>query len=196
VAQPWKRDFRRPDLDRWAQQNRGKLLGAVLTIGRAWFARGQPNGSAAPWGSYHGWAETLAGMLFTAGVPGFLGNLDDLYEGADVETAGWRNLLSYLRAQIGDSPVRVANLASLIIGAGDKLEPPPAVTAALGHSFDSAVRNVRLAAKFAAIEGRRFDDTGLRIERAGRDGHTKSVLWRVAVDAAIVDPSGEGVVRS
>jgi hypothetical protein len=189
VPQPWKRDFRRPDLDRWVQQNRGDLLGAVLTIGRAWFARGQPHGGAAPWGSYHGWAETLAGMLFTAGIPGFLGNLGELYDGTDDETVGWLNLLSYLRIELADTPARVAEIATSIIGAGDSLEPPPAVTAALGHSSDNGVRNTRLAAKLKAIEGRRFDDNGLRIERAGSDPHTKTILWRIVIDPTVADPS-------
>lgn len=188
MAQPWRRDFRRPDLDRWVDQHRGDLLRAVLIIGRSWFARGRPDGGSAPWGTYHGWAQTLAGMLSTAGVAGFLDNLDELHDGADVETAGWLRLLSLWRDHFNDHPIRVAELADLIATAGDGFEPPPSIAAALGYARDSGTRNTRLAAKLKAIADRRFDDTGLRIERSGSDPHTKNVLWRAVVDTPVIAP--------
>ena len=36
-------------------------------------------------GSFEGWAEVMGGILQVAGVPGFLGNLQEMYEQADAE---------------------------------------------------------------------------------------------------------------
>jgi hypothetical protein len=181
MAQPWRRKFRRPDLDTWVINNRGSLLAAALTLGRAWFARDRPDGGAPQWGSYQRWADTLAGILTNAGVNGFLGNLQDLYESADVETAGWQRVLAHWHQLHGETPVRVGTLELALHQAQD-LDPPPSITNAIGYAPDPGTRNTRLAQRIRAVEGRRFDDTGLRIERAGTHGHSKGVLWQVTRD--------------
>lgn len=183
IAQPWRRVYRRPNLDSWVDQHRADLLAAVLTIGRAWFARGRPDGGAPHWGTFQQWADTLAGMLEVAGIEGFLQNLTDLYEAVDVESAAWVRLLTLWRNDFADAPVRVLQLVESIVKAGGEFEPPPVIAAAM-YAPDQGIRNTRLAAKLRMIEGRRFDDAGLRIERAGTDSHTKNVLWRVAVGEA------------
>lgn len=87
-------------------------------------------------------------------------------------------------AHFTDQSVRVAQLVESIIRAGGDLEPPPVIAAAMGYAPDQGTRNTRIAAKLKTVEARRFNDVGLRIERAGTDPHTKNVLWRVTVDAA------------
>lgn len=86
VERPWLRDgFRHPDLRDWADCHRRDITAAALTILQAWIAAGRPSGDQVL-GSYETWAHTLGGILDVAGVPGFLANLDDFYEGADTET--------------------------------------------------------------------------------------------------------------
>jgi hypothetical protein len=41
-------------------------------------------------GSFETWSQTLGGILHVAGVPGFLGNLDDVMEASDSEGGSWR----------------------------------------------------------------------------------------------------------
>ena len=85
--QPWLREgFRHPNLLAWVWQNRARLVAACLTLGRAWVAAGRPQHRKTI-GSFEGWAEVMGGILEVAGVPGFLGNLKEMYERADAEGA-------------------------------------------------------------------------------------------------------------
>jgi hypothetical protein len=183
TAEPWRRQFRRPDLDQWAIEHRGALLAAALTLGRAWYARGCPDGGAPQWGSYQRWAQVMAGILTTAGVPGFLDNLQDLYTAADSETAGWQRVLAHWHFTCGEKPVRTSELDGALL-LGEDLDLPPSIASAIGYAPDAGTRHTRLSAKIRAVQDRRFDDTGLRIERAGTDAHSKGALWLVTRDRA------------
>ena len=99
--QPWLREgFRHPNLLAWVWQNRARLVAACLTLGRAWIAAGMPRHQKTI-GSFEGWAQVMGGILEVAGVPGFLGNLKEMYERADAEGGG---LAGLRRALVG--PVR------------------------------------------------------------------------------------------
>ena len=90
--QPWLREgFRHPNLLAWVWQNRARLVAACLTLGRAWIAAGMPRHQKTI-GSFEGWAEVMGGILEVAGVPGFLGNLKEMYERADAEGGGLARL--------------------------------------------------------------------------------------------------------
>src|SRR5262249_18424220 len=45
-------------------------------------------------GSYEGWSQVVGGILKAAGIPGFLGNLEQFYAISDIEGAGWRELVA------------------------------------------------------------------------------------------------------
>lgn len=93
VDQPWKRDgFKHPNLLAWTREHEGQLIAAALTLIRAGLATLAP--ACAPLGSFEHWTAALGGILHTAGIPGFLGNLDELYDRADTEGAAWRALVS------------------------------------------------------------------------------------------------------
>ena len=92
--QPWLREgFRHPNLLAWVWQNRARLVAACLTLGRAWIAAGMPRHQKTI-GSFEGWAEVMGGILEVAGVPGFLGNLKEMYEAADAEGSIWRGFVA------------------------------------------------------------------------------------------------------
>jgi len=90
---PWRRGgFRHPDLVRWAREQRGALVHAALTLVQAWGAHGRPL-AVERLGSFESWSDVMGGVLATAGVLGFLGNLDALHDLADEEGALWRELV-------------------------------------------------------------------------------------------------------
>jgi hypothetical protein len=124
----------------------------------------------------------MAGILTTAGVAGFLDNLQDLYTAADPETAGWHRVLAHWFSTLGDGSVRTAELAGALLLDHD-LDLPPSIAEAI-RDPDAGIRHTRLAAKIRAVQDRRFDDTGLRIERVGTDAHSKGALYRVTRDSS------------
>ena len=111
--QPWlRKGFRHPNLLAWVWQNRARLVAACLTLGRAWTAAGMPRHDKTI-GSFEGWAQVMGGILEVAGVPGFLGNLKEMYERADAEGAAWRGFVAQWWERFGTAEVGVADLFEL-----------------------------------------------------------------------------------
>jgi hypothetical protein len=117
VEQPWLRDpktFRHRDLIGWATTNRGKLIWAALTLVRAWLAAGRPRPGRSL-GSYEEWSEVVGGVLETAAIPGFLGNVDRLYERAAEEAATWRRFTATWWARFQGTAVTTGDLFPLAL---------------------------------------------------------------------------------
>lgn len=112
-ARPWERTgFRHPNLSLWMDDHRGDLIGAALTLIRAWLVAGRPL-AAVTLGSYELWAATMGGILDVAGVPGFLTNLADFYEAADIEGGAWRELIAAWRGKHESDKVTAHDLFTL-----------------------------------------------------------------------------------
>lgn len=117
VDRPWQRgesEFRHPSLRTWIDHNRGELVAAGLTLVQNWIAQGAQLGSA-HLGSFEQWSQLMGGILASAGVPKFLGNLDAFYEAADLEGAVWRQFIDQWFDKHGTSEVGVADLFSLAL---------------------------------------------------------------------------------
>ena len=113
--QPWLREgFRYPNLLPWVWQNRARLVTACLTLGRAWIAAGRPRHQKTI-GSFEGWAQVMGGILAVAGVPGFLGNLEEMYERADAEGTVWRGFVALWWDRFGTRHVGAADLYELAL---------------------------------------------------------------------------------
>src|SRR5206468_1973655 len=91
---PWLRNgFRHPDLRAWGHGHRAELVWAALTIGQAWIAAGRSDGRTVL-GMFESWSKVIGGILEVAGIAGFLGNLSEFYDAADVEGAEVRGFLA------------------------------------------------------------------------------------------------------
>jgi hypothetical protein len=78
LARPYDRqDFRHDNLRDWVEENRPKLVGALLTMLVSWHQAGRPKG-AARLGSFDAWAEMVGGTLAHAGVRGFMTNVAEM----------------------------------------------------------------------------------------------------------------------
>jgi len=62
--------------------------------------------SGAALGSVVTWSRVIGGILTHAGIDGFLTNLDELYEEADIENVVWREFV-----MAGGKPIRTARSA-------------------------------------------------------------------------------------
>jgi len=112
---PWLREgFRHDNLRDWASENRGRLIWAALTLAQSWLSAGRPPAPDTKLlGSFESWSRVIGGILAHADIPGFLGNLDEFYEAADLEGAVWREFVDVWWATHQTNEVGVAELFPL-----------------------------------------------------------------------------------
>lgn len=180
---PWERTkFRHPELLVWVAANRGRIIAALLTLARAWHVAGRP----APGpilGSFEGWSKVMSGILEVAGVPGFLKNTQRMLHEADDDAPQWEAFLLAWLDHLGGDAYTTAQIADRLRDslAGDlKAALPGHLGDALADSTKSFTR--RLGRSLAAVQDRRFNEDGLRVERAPDDGHKHVATWRVVCD--------------
>ncbi len=154
---PWERQtsaFRKPDLKRWALDTRGPLVAAALILVRAWLAEGRPQGTKTL-GSFAEWARLMGGILNVAGVPGFLGNMHELYETADTEGTTLRAFVDAWWAAFASQEVSASDLFP-VAEALDGLD--------LGRGGERSQRII-LGKKLGTMRDRVFGD--YRVARVG-----------------------------
>ena len=95
----------------WAQEHRGELLAALLTLARAWYAGGCPRPKVKPMGSFESWCRVVGGILEFAGIDGFLGNREALYEESSPDSVQWEAFLSTI-AELFDRRSQQPNCTS------------------------------------------------------------------------------------
>lgn len=119
VDRPWQRDgFRHPNLRQWVLERRADLVHARLVLVEAWIAEGRPLYTEKTLGSFESWAAVIGGILQVAGITGFLGNLDQLYEEADAEGREWRALTAAWWREHRSTPVSASALNAICVGDG------------------------------------------------------------------------------
>jgi hypothetical protein len=178
-SRPWQRaDFKHPDLLGWVTKNRGRLIHALLTLARAWFAAGKPKPANLPrLGSFEAWAETVGGMVAFAGIPDFLGNLAALYDKADAGGAEWEAFLQTWWEELNaDTPTTVAELSKAI---ADNEALRASLPGDLAEAFDKSAGGFsrKLGTALAKRAGTRYGEDGLHIVRAGE--FRRAVRWKL-----------------
>lgn len=169
VEQPWRRTgFRHHPLEAWIQANRAELVRAFLVLVRRWVRAGMPPGQTLL-GSYEGWSATLGGILATAGIPGFLANLDAFYDRMDNESGEWRAFVAAWWDAHGANPVAVADLHALAT-------QHDLLGAALGDGNERS-QKTRLGKALSSRLDRIVGDR--RIVRTEPDTHTKIARYRL-----------------
>ncbi|MBP6965074.1 MAG: hypothetical protein KBC96_11775 [Armatimonadetes bacterium] len=179
VAKPHERDsFLHPCLEQWVTENRGRLLSALLTLCRSWYAAGRPEYPTRAFGSFGEWTRTVGGVLAHAGIKGFLQNRDQLWEQSDTESTEWEAFLANWLDVYGSQPITPKELVSDIEAERPVAESVPVSIADAVHGKGD--RWSRIGYQFKARLGRRYGPRGLRLEKGPqrRNGNT----WLVAVD--------------
>jgi putative DNA primase/helicase len=78
---PWRRKIKREQpLREWAEEHRGELVAAALTVVRSWQAVGSPEWTGKPLGSFERWSKVMGGIIEHCGGTGFLSNLEVVYD--------------------------------------------------------------------------------------------------------------------
>ncbi len=187
-ATPWKRTgFAIPNLRAWVVENRGRLVAALLTLARAWVVRGKKVPPDLPvLGGFDQWTQTVGGILYAAGVPKFLANLDTDQARQSIEDKEWTAFLETWYGAFENDWVTVSELLPQIgvLPTGDQernLELAAAVlpSALAAHYSDKPGSfNHQLGRELKAHEKERFGECGFYVE--GKDGTTRGGrLWCV-----------------
>ncbi|MBI1292946.1 hypothetical protein GC173_17180 [bacterium] len=165
---PWDRaGFKHPDLVGYLRQTRPLIVAAVLTLVQNWIAKGRPLCTTRRMGSFESWVSVVGGILNAAGVDGFLGNRDAMFEALDAEGATWRVFLLawYDRFSYAEViPKELAEVASSLDILDDLIGPGN------GGSRSNATR---LGHRLRKAVGLMQDDFVIR-SRQGRQGN---VYW-------------------
>lgn len=193
VERPWLREgFRHPSLAAWVSAHRGELLHALLTLCRAWWAAGCPPDGIAPLGTFEHWTRITAGVLQTAGINGFLGNLDRMYAEVDAEADQWEAFLQVWSEVFADA-VTTRHVRSALDDPRSPLcdAAPDDVSEALSGLASGTV--VRLSKVLTARVGQRFGPRSLRLERAADDRSKKLARWCIAADGPAGGTGAAGI---
>lgn len=175
-ARPWKRTgFKHPDLPKWVAENRGGLVWALLTLAKAWWAAGKPD-SGHRLGGFDAWARIVGGVLAHAGIDGFLGNLDAMYDEADDEGPAWEAFVRALGETFGGESFRTGEIVDHLQVGGSET-----VRDALPDEFELGAPSSSLSRKLGRAPSKRrgvhYGDDGIHIAVAPSDGHNKVSRW-------------------
>jgi len=196
-----RKDFTHSDLVTWVSEHRAELVGALLTLARAWYAAGKPKYEHLPsLATFSSWVKVIGGILEYAGVHGFLSNLEQLYEEADEDSTQWETFLHAWYQAVGDTWVPLGAIAHLItagndagdvaVGCEENTTHPLAET--LPEPLQLALKEkpksfvVRLGKALDKRVDTCFGEENFRLEKM-RDTHSKNRLWRVFAVGAVGD---------
>ncbi|MCK4592917.1 bifunctional DNA primase/polymerase [bacterium] len=181
VPQPDKRtNFVHPDLKTYLQENRLRLVRAILTCAHLWYDAGQPPPTCPIFGSFEEWRRIVGGILEHAGVTGILGNRERIRETVDLDRVQWEEFLKWILKDRGIHEFTSADIEAALKDTEYNLIPdhlpedlrekyedrPSGFTRSLGKAFSARV-------------GQRFNEDGLRLERSSTR-HGKA-HWRIVI---------------
>lgn len=118
IDRPWLRaGFRHDNLRTWTVAHRNDLVWAALVLIKAWISERRPPGRQ-PLGMFESWSTVMGGVLDVAGIPGFLANLQEMYEENDDEMHWLRSLMAVWWDEHRDRPIKVGEIHRLSIDKG------------------------------------------------------------------------------
>jgi hypothetical protein len=184
MERPWLRGgFAIPDLRAWSRAHRADMIWAALTLARAWHVAGRPGGERSL-GMFEDWARVVGGVLQHAGFGGFLANLEELYEEADVEGDAVAWFYQEWNAQHSDRPVRLSEVATWALATGSPVLGIMTSVSERGRHTEFSKWVRRLRNRVVEIGGR-----PLRIEQVKADGPSQRQTWRlVPTDSRTLPP--------
>jgi hypothetical protein len=169
--------WRHDPLVPWVRQHRSELLGAALTIARAWYAAGQPRAAAGSrLGSFEAWQSIIGGVLGFAAVPGFLANLGAFREEADDEGNALEAWMLALRERFGDARFKALEVVAALHADGAVRELAPSWLGASGGEVGKRVGKL-----LASVSGQVFGEW--RLDRQKGHGGILMFSFRPQVEA-------------
>ena len=107
-----RRGFKHPFLRKWASGQRRQMVGACMSLIKAWVDSGMPK-SDSTLGSFEDWVSVMGGVLEVAGVSGLLENRDQLMSASDRESQEWATIVHRWQEAHGGNAVTAKDLLKL-----------------------------------------------------------------------------------
>jgi hypothetical protein len=183
VSKPWMRTgFTYSPLLKYAKADRGKIIAALLTLVRAWYAAGQP-APATPvpaLAEFSAWAEIVGGILAFAGVDGFLDNLNQLYDETDVEGPQWAGFLEMWQSALGSGYYTTAQIIEKLKQDATFASALPDALAGLPLEETKEIKafSIKLGRALQKRNGTPYGPDNTRLSKK-QDEHSKQKLWSV-----------------
>lgn len=181
MARPQDRDsFKHVDIVGYAQERKGEVVAAVLTLIRAWVVAGMPEPSGVSW-RFKSWVRVVGGVLHHAGYMDFLKNLRDFEERSDTQTPAWAAFIERLCEVYGKQTFTPTQLYLRIASDDSLRELMPAEMPPVTSDDDQKAKstfNRRAPFELRRWMDRRLGGRGVKLVRVP-DSHTKSFAWRV-----------------
>jgi hypothetical protein len=187
ISRPWQREgFKYSDIEGHVRVNRGALIGAALTLARAWVSAGRPQPKGINMGGFEGWAQVVGGIMQHIGAKNFLGNLTEFYENADDDTPAWESFIGKLRELFGESETTCGQVFTRLCpdpehaSTEDLSQYVPQELAGLLDLKSKAKFVQRLGYAFKERKNKRHGDTQARVVQGTGAGKT---TWKFYVGA-------------
>jgi hypothetical protein len=185
--------FKYPDVLEHCREHRAELLGAAMTVLRAYQVAGRPAVELRPMGSYEAWSQVIRAALVWAGQPDPAVTQDDLRENADAESETTGELLPAWFAVHAEKARTVRQLIDSI--ADEELSPEQrALRDAICTLCDCDAEKLPPPRKFGnklrTLKG--VIRNGFVLQRAGEHGK-EGVTWRVKPLEGDSGESGDSV---
>ena len=166
-------EFRHPDIKNWTREHRAELVGAALTLVRAWFEAGSPlSADGRKFGSFEQWGGVIGGILANAGVHGFLTNQQEWRSESDYDTRYWMEHFGSLAAKFGTGvEFTCAEVMAFASREPHTFEMPP------GMTTDDHPRV--LGQKYANVNGRTY---GTHRLVQTRPSASRAARWMLETD--------------
>ena len=146
---------------------------------QAWIAAGKPL-HATRLGSFESWSGIMGGVLEVAGIPGFLCNLNELYEAADTDGQMWREFTGTWWEAYREEPKKVGELNQFC-------EERDLMLSVRGDG-SARSQQTRLGKALAAKRDRVFN--GLTVKQSSHNNHKTGVLYALALADGPDNPRG------
>jgi hypothetical protein len=167
-------DFAHADLLAFVAANRSRLLGAALTILRAYDGAGRPQRELRPWGSFDGWSRLVRGAVVWVGEPDPGETRYLLQEQADVTAEAMSLLLCcWEQMDLGRQGMTAAEVIDRLFKRSPESPPPwhaemrSAVESLVGRGDSRALGNKLRSYRRRIFRGRFIDQAGTE-HRAAR----------------------------
>lgn len=165
------KDFRHPNFLGYTWENRSKILTALLTLVRAWFAADRPAPrKPVSFGSFEIFERTIGGILENAGIYGFLDNRTDFSSESSFEMKHWEDHLSWLYDTFGEEKFTTRKVREAIAKDPQNAETPPGLEDVTTKNYTR-----QLGVEYSKIFERFIG--GYRLVKDGT--YNRAVQWRV-----------------